>query len=97
MRHYGLDVIPFNRDSRPDKSEQLRLCGYREIHGEFGPEVMYWRDLQEKFRWEAPQSFEDAEGGGYCSKTGIWFPARRIVDKGGVKTGDVFSTEEPDA
>lgn len=98
MRHYGPDIpMPIVRDSIPTPGELLMKQLERDLWWEWGSEIVYWRDVEQKFRADKPISFEDVEGGGYCSRSGFWFPARRIVNEGGVKTGDKFYREDPDA
>lgn len=91
MRYMGLDlIVHYHRDSVPVNQELVRKQGERDVYGEFGTDIVYWRDSDCKFRADKPVSFSDVEGGGFCARSGFWFPARRIVVDGGVKYGDKF-------
>jgi hypothetical protein len=96
MRYFGIDLEPIERDSLPTEAEARKKQGERDLFAEWGDPIVYWRDRRRRFRAAKPESFEDVESGGYCARTGMWFPGSRTVRVGGVVYGDKWYRPDPE-
>ncbi len=96
---YRIDTGPLGGDPAPEDQRRRLLMVTRWFSpmARGADKAPYYGGAPDTFRAEQPMDVEDAAAGGFCTKSGFWFPGSHLgrLD-GGSPVGDRFETSIPE-